>query len=333
MNAILISSRRISSSQPKSHDVSEILDPTFTPGPSQEDKELFEAKQRFMYNVSQETLLTNNGRYIVRMHLRTTDAQAVWKDYSEYITTTYKGASEKRRQTPEEEDHHPCPKPFKYPTSYMDDGTVTMPDQRLVAVGGEEDHQPQPKTLKNTTSSADVGTPTKTDIPTVFMKSRHDDGPTSSKPLPEDPPQDVDKSHLSDSTSTTTNLSERFSLNTSSDHLLHLNSPSLSSKLQDTSIEFDSDFEEPMKGNKFSPTDVFSIQHDYDLFLLSQELHTPSDNLNHQDAHVCEKQGQDDYLIHATDPSHNFALPQFTTQHNYEDLKPIDLPESNPEFN
>ena len=105
----------------------------------------------------------------------------------------------------------------------MDDGTTTMPDQRLVAAGGEEDDQPQPKTLKHTptTSSTDVGTPTKTDIPTVFMKSRHDDGPTSSKPLPKDPPQDVDKSHLSDSTSTTTNLSEMFSLNTSSDHLLH----------------------------------------------------------------------------------------------------------------
>ena len=39
------------------------------------------------------------GRYKVRMHLRTTDAQAVWKEYSEYITTAYKGASEKRKLT------------------------------------------------------------------------------------------------------------------------------------------------------------------------------------------------------------------------------------------
>ena len=31
----------------KSHDVSEILDPTFTPGPSPEEKEVFEAKQVF----------------------------------------------------------------------------------------------------------------------------------------------------------------------------------------------------------------------------------------------------------------------------------------------
>ena len=46
----------------KSHDVSEILDPTFTPGPSQEEKELFEAKQIFMYRVFNETLLRGMGR-------------------------------------------------------------------------------------------------------------------------------------------------------------------------------------------------------------------------------------------------------------------------------
>ena len=33
----------------KSHDVSQILHPTFIPGPSQEEKELFEAKQVFLY--------------------------------------------------------------------------------------------------------------------------------------------------------------------------------------------------------------------------------------------------------------------------------------------
>ena len=46
----------------KSHDVSEILDPTFTPGSSPEEKELFEAKQVFMYKVFKETLLTDMGR-------------------------------------------------------------------------------------------------------------------------------------------------------------------------------------------------------------------------------------------------------------------------------
>ena len=39
----------------KSHDVSEILDPTITPGPSPEEKELFEAKQVLKYKVFNET--------------------------------------------------------------------------------------------------------------------------------------------------------------------------------------------------------------------------------------------------------------------------------------
>ena len=55
-------------------------------------------------------------------------------------------------------------------------------------------------------------------------------------PSPDDPPQDVDKSHLSESTSTTTNLNEPCSLDTSCDHLLHLDPHSLSSELQDNSI-------------------------------------------------------------------------------------------------
>ena len=66
-----------------------------------------------------------------------------------------------------------------------------MTDQRLVAAGGEEDHQPHSKTLEDPTSSTDVDKSTKPDIPTVFIKSRHDDGPTSSKPLPEFNPDDL----------------------------------------------------------------------------------------------------------------------------------------------
>ena len=54
-------------------------------------------------------------------------------------------------------------------------------------------------------------------------------------PSPEKPSQDEDKSHLSDSTSTTHSLNETCSLDTSGDHLLHLDSPSLSSELQNTS--------------------------------------------------------------------------------------------------
>ena len=80
----------------KSHDVSEILDPTYTPGPLPEEQELFEAKQIFMYKVFNETLLTDMGRTKVRKYLKTTDAQVVWKEYSECMTTSSKGALEKR---------------------------------------------------------------------------------------------------------------------------------------------------------------------------------------------------------------------------------------------
>ena len=81
-----------------------------------------------------------------------------------------------------------------------------------------------------------------------------------------------------------------------------------------------------MESNKFSPTDVFSVQYDYELFLLNQEIDNPSDNPNYQVTHVSEKKGQDDFLIHATELSHNFALPQFMAQHNCEDLKHINVP-------
>ena len=58
-----------------------------------------EAKQVFMYKVFNETLLTDMGRTKVRKYLKTTDAQAVWKEYSEYMTTSSKGASEKSKIT------------------------------------------------------------------------------------------------------------------------------------------------------------------------------------------------------------------------------------------
>ena len=72
----------------------------------------------------------------------------------------------------------------------MDVGTTTMPDQRFVAAGGAEDHLPHPQTMEHPTSPMDDGKPTEPDIPTVFIESRHDDGPTSSKPLPEFNPDD-----------------------------------------------------------------------------------------------------------------------------------------------
>ena len=43
--------------------------------------------------------MTDLFRTKVRKHLETTAAQAVWKEYSEYMTTASKGASEKRNLT------------------------------------------------------------------------------------------------------------------------------------------------------------------------------------------------------------------------------------------
>ena len=53
---------------------------------------------------------------------------------------------------------------------------------------------------------------------------------------PDEPPQNVAISHLKDPISTTTNMDEACLLDTSCDHLLHLDSPSLSSELQDTQV-------------------------------------------------------------------------------------------------
>ena len=147
----------------------------------------------------------------------------------------------------------------------------------------------------------------------------------------DDPPQNVDISHLSDPTSTTTNLDETYPLDTSCDHLLHLDSPSLSSELQDTSsvenveIEFLPESEGQQDHTNHSSTDVFC---GCELFLLQKEIDAPNGNVNHQDTHICEN--QDYILIHATNLSHTFALPQFMAQHNYEDLNPTDTPSTVP---
>ena len=83
----------------KSHKCNEVLDPTYTPGSEPEEQELFEAKQTFMFSVFNNNLQTDKGKTIVRRHLANTDAQSVWKELSEHMRTSSKGASEKRRLT------------------------------------------------------------------------------------------------------------------------------------------------------------------------------------------------------------------------------------------
>ena len=83
----------------KSHECNEVLDPSYTPGSEPEEQELFEAKQTFMFIVFNAKLQTDMGKTIVRRHLANTDAQSVWKELSEHMRTSSKGASEKRRLT------------------------------------------------------------------------------------------------------------------------------------------------------------------------------------------------------------------------------------------
>ena len=52
-----------------------------------------------MFSVFDANLQTDMGKTIVRIHLANTDAQSVWKELSEHMRTSSKGASEKRRLT------------------------------------------------------------------------------------------------------------------------------------------------------------------------------------------------------------------------------------------
>ena len=88
------------------------------------------------------------------------------------------------------------------------------------------------------------------------------------------------------------------------------------------------EFEVQLDYANLSPTDVFLEHHDYDMFLLNQEIDTPSDNLNFQNTHVCENEHV--ILIHATNLRHTFALSQFMAQHNYEVMNPTDTPSAVP---
>ena len=68
--------------------------------------------------------------------------------------------------------------------------TPKDPNKRLVDTGGE-DHQPHGKPTKHPTPVPNGEKSAQSDTPTVYIKSRHDDGPTSSKPLPEYNPDDL----------------------------------------------------------------------------------------------------------------------------------------------
>ena len=73
----------------KSHECEDVLEPEYTP--SNFKKELFDAKQVFMFSVLDKHLLTDMGETIVRKYVHTTDAQSVWKDFQEHMKSSSKG--------------------------------------------------------------------------------------------------------------------------------------------------------------------------------------------------------------------------------------------------
>ena len=78
----------------KSHECDDVLDPDYTS--SNSEKELFEAKQIFMFSVLDKHLLTDISKNIVSKYVHTTDAQSVWKNFQEHMRSSSKGASEKK---------------------------------------------------------------------------------------------------------------------------------------------------------------------------------------------------------------------------------------------
>ena len=148
--------------------------------------------------------------------------------------------------------------------------------------------------------------------------------------------------------STATPVKKPCPVNTSCDHLPHLDHSSTSLEPQDHSFVGSTETESILESEDLlqldsisvssqatcsvetetnpSPRDVFSEHHDYEMFLLQKEIDAPHANLNHHVPHACEEQDRDTILTHATILSHTFALPQFMDQHNCEDQEPTDTP-------
>ena len=58
--------------------------------------------------------------------------------------------------------------------------TPKDPNNRLLDAEGEEDHQPHERPTKHPPPVPNGAKSAPSDTPTVYIKSRHDDGPTSS---------------------------------------------------------------------------------------------------------------------------------------------------------
>ena len=87
-----------------SHECEEILDPSYTPQ-TQEENDLFAAKQKFMYSVFDYTLQTDKGKDLERKFEGTKNAQAVYRELdgrtiaSSHLATTMETTLPEKAQT------------------------------------------------------------------------------------------------------------------------------------------------------------------------------------------------------------------------------------------
>jgi hypothetical protein len=72
------------------HKLDEVFNETFIPGPTQEEQDLWQEKQRFVYSVFDLTLKTDYGKTLVRQHQSTYDAQRIWTNFEKYMNTSTK---------------------------------------------------------------------------------------------------------------------------------------------------------------------------------------------------------------------------------------------------
>ena len=67
----------------RTHDCEEIFDPTYKPN-GDDEEETFIEKQKFIYSVFEDKVLTNTGQALVRKFEKTFDAQSVYKGLLQY---------------------------------------------------------------------------------------------------------------------------------------------------------------------------------------------------------------------------------------------------------
>ena len=77
--------------QARTQDVTNILNPNYNPL-TPEDKQLFNEKQKFVYAVFEQKLVTDKGKSLVRLHESTYDAQAVYDELVAHYTKSTKAS-------------------------------------------------------------------------------------------------------------------------------------------------------------------------------------------------------------------------------------------------